>query len=413
MTVIRLNLVALASVTLFLAAAGCVDEVGVANHPCPCAANNFCCPSGICAADEASCSAVGVPTAPAALKFTRQSSSMGEFTWDAVPGAKSYALYVDRAQVKTTTETTATLDIGADAVDVRVAALNDSGSSPVSSPFPVLFNVAVRACTSDTIEARWNTGQETDTQLSIERTGENTIACSDPTLRVEHVYGDAAACTQNRVPMGTGGWLEASETMTVNLLSRDELGFLGKYKQVFTMPPQACVCATSSKALDDSGCNPVIINTMLPMQPPTTFPPCAPGFDLENGTFVTDVSQADVYMRGTEIASGALTEAWLVAPKGVALLANKMFCDVLEAPASGYTNEILIHTADTTGTHEPLPERHTAFVVKTRNGRYAKLNLDFNGPGDFLNNSGSNGIGALGMRFLWRLAPAGSTTFTD
>jgi hypothetical protein len=76
----------------------------------------------------------------------------------------------------------------------------------------------------------------------------------------------------------------------------------------------------------------VIINTMLPMDPPTTFPPCAPGFDLENGKFVTDVTQADVFMRGTEIASGALTEGWLVAPKGVALLANKMFCDVLEAP---------------------------------------------------------------------------------
>jgi hypothetical protein len=51
-------------------------------------------------------------------------------------------------------------------------------------------------------------------------------------------------------------------------------------------------------------------------------------------------------------------------------------------------------------------------VVKTRNGRYAKLNLDFNGPGGFLN-GGSSGIGALGMRFMWRLAPAGSTGFAD
>jgi hypothetical protein len=52
-------------------------------------------------------------------------------------------------------------------------------------------------------------------------------------------------------------------------------------------------------------------------------------------------------------------------------------------------------------------------VVKTRNGRYAKLNLDFNGPADVLNGSVSNGIGALGMRFLWSLAPAGSTTFAE
>jgi len=412
MTVIRLNLIALASLTLFVAA-GCADEVSTANHPCPCAAGNICCPSGICAPDEASCAGAGAPAAPAALKFTRQSQTTGEFTWEPVVGAKAYAVFVDGVEVQNTAKTTATLEIGAGDVEVRVAALNDNGSSPVSSPFPVLFDVTVHACTSDTFEARWSTGQDTDTQLSIERAGENTIACTDPTPRTGHVYGDAAACTQARVPMGTGGWLEAGETMTVNMLSRDERGFLGKYKQVFTMPPQACVCATSSKAIDDSGCNPVIINTMLPMDPPTTFPPCAPGFDLENGKFVTDVTQADVFMRGTEIASGALTEGWLVAPKGVALLANKMFCDVLEAPTSGYTTEILMHTADTSGTHEPMPERHTAFVVKTRNGRYAKLNLDFNGPADVLNGSFSNGIGALGMRFLWSLAPAGSTTFAE
>jgi hypothetical protein len=148
---------------------------------------------------------------------------------------------------------------------------------------------------------------------------------------------------------------------------------------------------------------------MLPHEVPTTLPPCAPGFDLENGRLVTDVSQADVYMCGTEIASGALTEA---GPQGVALLAGQMVCDVLDAPASDYTSEILIHTASNTGTNELLPERSTAFVVKTRNGRYAKLNLDFNGPGGCLN-GGSSGIGALGMRFMWRLAPAGSTAFAD
>ena len=315
-------------------------------------------------------------------------------------------------RVQTTTETTATLDIGAGDVEVRVAALNDDGSSPPSPPFPVLFDVAIRACASDTLEVRWSTQKETDTQFSLERPGENTIACTDPTLRQQHVLGDAAACTQNRVPMGTGGWLEASESMTLNLLSRDELGFLGKYKRAFKMPPVGCVCATSSKAVDDSGCNPVFVNPMLPNQPPLTLPPCAPGFDLENGKLVTDVSQADVFMRGTEIATGALTEAWLVAPGGVALLNNTMLCDVVEAPASGYAAEILIHTANDMQTFEKLPERRTAFVVKTRNGRYAKLNLDFNGPGDVLNGGGS-GIGALGMRFAWSLAPAGSTTFAD
>jgi len=279
MTVIRLNLIALASLTLFVAA-GCADEVSTANHPCPCAAGNICCPSGICAPDEASCAGAGAPAAPAALKFTRQSQTTGEFTWEPVVGAKAYAVFVDGVEVQNTAKTTATLEIGAGDVEVRVAALNDNGSSPVSSPFPVLFDVTVHACTSDTFEARWSTGQDTDTQLSIERAGENTISCTDPTPRTGHVYGDAAACTQMRVPMGTGGWLEAGEAMTVNMLSRDERGFLGKYKQVFTMPPQACVCATSSKAIDDSGCNPVIINTMLPMDPPITFPRCAPGFDL-------------------------------------------------------------------------------------------------------------------------------------
>ena len=102
---------------------------------------------------------------------------------------------------------------------------------------------------------------------------------------------------------------------------------------------------------------------MLPNQPPLTLPPCAPGFDLENGKLVTDVRQADVFMRGTEIATGALTEAWLVAPGGVALLNNTMLCDVVEAPASGYTAEILIHTANDMQTFEKLPERRTAFVV--------------------------------------------------
>ena len=412
MTATRLNTIALASLTLFFEALGCTEQVGLTGHPCPCASNNVCCPSGICAPEQGGCAAVGEPVAPAALTFTRQSASTGQFSWEAVAGATSYALFVDGAEVQTTAQTSATVEIGAGDVEVRVAALNDSGISTQSPPFPVLFDVSVRACTSDTIEARWSTQKETDTQLSIERTGENTIACTDPTLRQEHLYGDAAACAQMRVPMGTGGWLAAGSSMTVNLLSRDELGFLGKYKEAFTMPPVSCVCATSSKATDDSGCNPVLSNPMLPNEPPTTFPPCAPGFDLENGRLVTDVSQADVYMCGTEIASGALTEAWLVAPQGVALLAGQMFCDVLEAPASGYTSEILIHTASDNGTHALLPERSTAFVVKTRNGRYAKLNLDFNGPGGFLN-GGSSGIGALGMRFMWRLAPAGSTGFAD
>jgi hypothetical protein len=404
MTVTRSTWLVLASLTLLIAAGGCADKVALTDHPCPCATGNVCCPSGVCAPDQASCAATtGVPPAPGALTFTRQSQSMGAFSWDAVPSATSYALFVNGKQVQTTPQTTATLDIGGGDVEVRVAALNDSGSSPVSSPFPVLFDISVRACASDTIEARWSSGRETDTQLSIERAGENTIACTDPTLRTAHVYGDAAGCTQTRLPMGTGGRLEAGSTMTVNLLSRDELGFLGKYKQSYTMPPVACVCATSSRATDDSGCNPVSSNPM---------DPTAPGFDLENGTLVTDPGQADVYMRGTEIGTGALTEAWLVAPNGVALLADHMLCDVLEAPASGYTTEILIHTADALGTHELLPERSTAFVVKTRNGRYAKLDLDFNGPGGFLN-GGGNGIGALGMRFAWRLAPAGSTTFAD
>src|SRR5262245_55089916 len=109
MTVTRLNKIAFVSMTLVLAAAGCADKVGLAGHPCPCASNNVCCPSGICAPDQASCAAAGAPSAPAALTFTRQSASTGQFSWDAVPGAKSYALSVNGAQVQTTTNTTATL----------------------------------------------------------------------------------------------------------------------------------------------------------------------------------------------------------------------------------------------------------------------------------------------------------------
>ena len=227
-----------------------------------------------------------------------------------------YALFVDRARVQTTTETTATLDIGAGDVEVRVAALNAGGGSPVGPPFPVLFDVAVRACTSDTLEVRWNTGKETDTQLSLERPGRehHRLLGSD-------AAGGARVRRRRRVHAEPGPdghrrpGSRRQKSMTLNLLSRDELGFLGKYKRAFKMPPVGCVCATSSKAVDDSGCNPVFVNPMLPNQPPLTLPPCAPGFDLENGKLVTDVSQADVFMRGTEIASGALTEAWLVAPR--------------------------------------------------------------------------------------------------
>src|SRR4051795_12407071 len=129
MTATRSNTIALASLALFLAAAGCTDQVGLTGHPCPCASNNVCCPSGVCAPDQASCTAAGAPVAPAALTFTRQSASTGQFSWQAVAGATSYALYVDGVKVQTTTQTSATVEIGGGDVEVRVAALNDTGVS--------------------------------------------------------------------------------------------------------------------------------------------------------------------------------------------------------------------------------------------------------------------------------------------
>lgn len=393
-----------------LAPTGCADNVRVTGQPCPCAASNVCCPSGLCAPNMASCTnASGAPTVPQGLTFVRQSATTGRFTWNAVTGATNYAVYVNGAQVKSTAETSVALDIGAGEVDVRVAALSDTGVSAKSGAFPVLFDVSLRACGSDNAEVRWSTAGETDTQLGIERASQNSISCVDPTPRGDHVFGDMASCTKTRLPGGTGGWLEPGEALTINMMSRDELGFLGRFKRQFTMPAQNCVCATSSKATDDDGCNPAV-PTMMGISPPA-FPPCAPGFDLETGTMVTDTSKADVFMEATEDANGSLTEARLVAPAGLILVKGKAICDILEAPASGYTQKVVIHNATPTQASSPLAERTDSFIVKTRSGRYAKLSLECSCPGGFL--SSGTGIGALGMRFGWRVTAQGSTTFDD
>jgi hypothetical protein len=394
-----------------LTSTGCVDRVGLAGRGCPCASGYVCCPSGVCAAEEASCGSNGGPaSAPTALAFTRSSSTTGDFSWDPVTGATWYALYVNGTQATTTTTTSATLEIGSSNVDVRVAALNDEGSSAKSGSFPVLFEVSLRACGSDTVEARWRTANDTDTQLSIERAGQNTIACTDPTLRQDHLYGDIASCAQLRTPAGTGGRLAPASAMTVNMLSRDELGFLGKYQTNFTMPGQSCMCANSSKPLLDGGCNPTIGTGPMAMLLPN-LPPCGPAFDLEAGKLVDDASQGDVFMEASEDANGSVTEARLVAPGGVAVLQNTAMCDVVEAPATGYVQKVVVDTAIPTQSSAMYPERTTTFVVKTRNGRYAKLSLDCNCPGAGL--AGGAGVGALGIRFGWRVADAGSTTFND
>lgn len=394
-----------------LAAGGCAEKVGLDNRSCPCAAGYVCCPSGVCAADQASCGGAGTgqpAAAPGALAFTRASASTGEFSWDPVAGATSYALFVNGAQAATTPETHAMLEIGAGDVDVRVAALNDAGSSPKSGEFPVLYDVSVRACASDTVEARWHTATETDTQLSVERTGKNTIACVDPTLRQDHLYGDIASCTQLRTPAGTGGALDPASVMSVNLLSRDQLGFLGKYQTSVTMPGQSCLCASSSQPGQD--CNlPPVTGPMAPFIPQP--PPCGTGFDLETGKLVSDATQADVFMEASEDASGSLTEVRLVAAGGVVVMQNKQMCDVVEVPATGYLPKVVVGMATPTQAGGVFPERTTTFVVKTRNGRYAKLSLECNCPGGFLT-SGA-GISAMGMRFGWRVAAMGATKFED
>lgn len=399
----------LTGLMLVLAAAGCADKVGLGGRTCPCASGYVCCPSGVCVAEGATCD--GSPaTAPVALAFTRRSATTGEFSWDPVSGATSYTLYVDGRPTTTTAATSATLEIGSGEVDVRVAAVNDEGSSAKSGAFPVLFDVSLRACGSDTVEARWHTAKDTDTQLSIEQTGQNTIACTDPTLRQDHLYGDIASCAQLRTPAGTGGRLAPGATMTVNLMSRDELGFLGKYQTPFTMPGQSCMCANSSKPLLNGGCNPT-----PPTGPMAQFwtapPPCGPAFDLEAGKLVDDPSQGDVYMEASEDADGSITEARLVAPGGIAVLQSTAMCDVAQAPTTGYVQKVAVETAIPTQSASIYPERTTTFVIKTRNGRYAKLSLDCNCPGAFLD--GGTGIGALGIRFGWRVAAAGSTTFND
>ena len=403
------GVVGIIGLMLVLTAAGCADKVALGGRTCPCAAGYVCCPSGVCVAEGATCDG-GPATAPVALAFTRRSETTGDFSWDPVSGATSYLLYVNGTAAMTTMATSATLEIGSGEVDVRVAALNDGGSSAKSGAFPVLFDVSLRACGSDTVEARWHTATDTDTQLSIEQTGQNTIACTDPTLRQDHVYGDIASCTQLRTPSGTGGRLAPGATMTVNMMSRDQLGFLGKFQTPFTMPATSCMCANSSHPLANGGCNPP-----APTGPMSEFwtapPPCGTAFDFEGGKLVSDASQADVYMEASEDATGSITETRLVAPGGIVVLQNTAMCDVAEAPTTGYAQKVAVETAIPTQTASIYPERTTTFVVKTRSGRYAKLSLDCNCPGATLDTG--TGVGALGIRFGWRVAAAGSTTFND
>ncbi|HEY7371011.1 MAG TPA: hypothetical protein VIF57_02460 [Polyangia bacterium] len=399
----------LTGMMLVLTAAGCADKVGLGGRTCPCASGYVCCPSGVCVAEGATCDG-GPSSAPVALAFTRRSEATGDFSWDPVSGATSYILYVNGTAATTTAATSATLEIGAGNVDVRVAAVNDGGSSAKSGSFPVLFDVSLRACGSDTVEARWHTAADTDTQLSIEQTGQNTIACTDPTLRQDHLYGDIASCTQLRLPSGLGGRLTPGSAMTVNMMSRDQLGFLGKYQSPLTVPGQSCMCATSSKGVLGGGCNPTPPDGPMGQFAPT-LPPCGPAFDLEAGKLVNDPSQGDVSMEASEDADGSITELRLVAPGGVAVLADKAMCDVVDAPTTGYVQKVTLETGVPGGASAVYPERTTTFVIKTRNGRYAKLSLECNCPGAV--GASGTGVGALGMRFGWRVTAAGSTTFND
>ncbi|HEY6510169.1 MAG TPA: hypothetical protein VIY56_19235, partial [Vicinamibacterales bacterium] len=356
----RAGVLALAFAPLMLAA--CTeDKVEPVSQAGPCATGTVLCPStNTCAPDTASCPTVAALSAPTALTFARQTPGMGEFAWQAVAGATGYVVYVDGAEAASTSLTKVALAIGAGDVNVQVAAKNDTTTSAKSGSFPVLFDVAVRACGSDNAEVRWATHALTDTALSIEQPSQKTISCVDPTPRTSHLLGDMASCSEPRLKAGTGGRLAPGATMTLNMLSRDSQGFLGSVKQSFTMPGESCLCVGSSKARPGEVCDYSQPNPMT--GEPSTLPPCAVGFDLEAGALTTDTSKADIFLEATENANGALTETRLVAPGGVTVLKGKAICDITEAPSTGYVEKLVIGTGDATRSHEIFAERTDSFV---------------------------------------------------
>jgi len=361
--------------------------------------------SGCGSDNRAACSTTPLALAPAGLTFTRLDATKGWFAWDSVAGATEYQLFVNGVKTKTMPGTNAELDIGSSAVDVTVAAINAGGMSPISSPFPVLFDVKVRACSSIAAAVAWKTSGNTDTQVAVSGASESTIACFDPTPTTDHHFGEVSACATPATAQNYG-MLRSGSTATVTMLSRDEWGYLGQYQQTLALPSTACICVQNPNNPDDL-CAPSLPDVA----------PCAAGFDLETGTAAASLADADLYLEGTPNPNGRwLDEVHLVAPNGMVVLKNSTLCDIDDVPAGPFVTSTPYQTMLATDGH-PNPISFTdSIVVKTRSGRYAKVtdlcDCPSTGQDDgtvpYLTHLTSSG-----MDLSWITALAGATAFTE
>jgi len=358
-----------------------------------------------CGSDkQAACGATALSLAPAGLTFTRLDATRGRFAWDPVAGATEYQLFVNGVKTKTMPERNADLDIGSSAVDVTVAASNAGGMSPVSSPFPVLFDVKVRACSSLTAAVTWKTSGNTDTQVAVSGASESTIACFDPTPATDHHYGDVSACETPAMARDYG-MLRPGSTATVTMLSRDQWGYLGQYQQTLALPSSACLCVQTPDNPDD------LCSANLP-----DVAPCAAGFNLETGTAATSLADADVYLEGTPSANGPwLDEVHLVAPNGLVVLKNSTLCDIVDLPAGPFVTSTPYQAALATDGHPNPISYNDSVVVKTRSGRYAKVTNLCDCPSTAMEDETGafTHLTSSGMNFAWITAPAGATAFPE
>jgi hypothetical protein len=390
------------------ASAACVSPVASDRSPCPCAGSNVCCPSGLCAPDQATCdrdSSMTLATAPIGLNFVRLDATKGRFSWDPVQGATKYVLFRNGAPAMTMIGTQADLDIGAGMVEVTVAAQNTVGMSPVSSVFPVLFDVKVRACGTASAAVWWSTQGPTDTQLAIQPEGDSTLTCFDPTPRMAHHYSEISQCLNKPSMFMSYGMIRPEASTTLSLLSRDELGFLGEYNVPLQLPPWDCMCAWNSHNPYITNCQTSITNELRD---------CPQGFDLETGQ-PAPIGQADVYLEAVENADGLhLDETRIVAPNGLIAVLGHPICEIDAVPDGPYTTSVQYeHHAD----FDPngFSGQSSSVIIRTKSGRYAKLGVLCNcasgGSDPDPNDPEHTLLSISGMIFSWILAPEGSAVF--